>query len=270
MRVKIIGKTGKIGSVLIEHLRSYENEIIICENNPDVIVTTAPLHVTKEIIKDNKDKIIIDFIGVNKIESRSSYSLLKILNNEIKTRKYYSTPGCFASSVFLPLYYLIHNYEFEIESVFSTSIGGRSTVGKNGFYLENEIRLSSKESSSKHQLEVESFIENVSPIHMSILVGDFESGITTISYIKLKNDTNLIKETNISYNIMNNEWKVMKDTGGTFNLNPSLDAIFQISTLDKKTIKVVTKLNNLSFPVKISVKILSQLLKEFNYGTTRD
>lgn len=126
------------------------------------------------------DRPCYDFSGYAKRQSTAAAAGLDVLfAGEVKGQSgVISLPGCYASTVLLPVLYLRHRYGLEVQRVRATCLGGRSTLGESKEIAERTARLASEEGTRRHRREIAQKISMAEEqIDLTVLVGDLTDGI---------------------------------------------------------------------------------------------
>lgn len=131
-------------------------------------------------------RLIYDLSGYSKRSPGYSYTLdAAFFGAEIKEREgVFAVPACYASSVLIPLAYLLR-YGFVTSplDVQAVCVGGRTTLGASGKIGNGVLRLASAASTSLHSRECAQHLPEDVRCLFTILVGDLRSGIVTTGTI---------------------------------------------------------------------------------------
>lgn len=160
-------------------------------NDADVVYLASNEEAVQKWFEENQrsrfEKLCFDFSGYSKNKGLSdSLGIDVILNKKRMIRKgIVSLPGCYASSVLIPIIYLKERYNIVYEAIYASSIGGRSTLGFSKNLGSRSVRFSSDLSRNRHVNEISSCLGiNRNLIDLSLVVADVDDGILTRILLK--------------------------------------------------------------------------------------
>lgn len=205
-----------------------------------------------------KDKICYDFSGVSKRRGVYCNALNQILQYETyKNEGIISLPGCFASSIMLPVLYLKERYNINVKNIWSSALGGRSTLGESKSLKAGSARLASNKSCNKHILETSKALNiNSNNISLTLMVADLNDGIITKSLVFTEQKLSTQK---IGISFEDNRWKYISIAD--VNIHHS-SSNFTLTQKDDH-IEVVSYIHNLDFPIDTALMHINEtFLKE--------
>lgn len=127
-------------------------------------------------------RVIYDLSGYSKRSPGYSYALdAALFGAEVNEREgVFAVPACYASSVLIPLTYLLrHGLVTSPLEVQAVCVGGRTTLGASGKIGNGVLRLASAASTSLHSRECAEHLPDDVRCLFTIMVGDLRSGIVT-------------------------------------------------------------------------------------------
>jgi len=133
-------------------------------------------------VPDDDPRLWFDFTGYARQAGLGTSALGSLLprSEPLPASRIVSMPGCYASSIAIPLCYLSQNRTLDLVRVWATAVGGRSTLGESKSIEEDALRTCSTESTNRHAHELRSLV-GLAPerLDLRILVGDLGEGILT-------------------------------------------------------------------------------------------
>lgn len=251
----ILGR-GKIASRLEQFILSRTKFSVIdnYQNADFIFLADNDTKVSKWIRDNNLDyetKLYYDFSGFTKKNGLGKLAIPQMLGwDKLSHNGVVALPACYASSIILPVLYLMQQYNMKIKGICATLLGGKSTLGESKVISKRTGRLSSQKSCLYHIKEIcrHTNIKEEN-ILMSIMVADLNDGILTkfvIDYEKLP-----INYSDEIISFTENGWIKEHLKQITWSNNEYEICNFSIKKTGNK-IEVTSFVHNLNLPIEIA------------------
>lgn len=204
--------------------------------------------------------LVYDFSGFSKRNTTSNFAALSILffnETPLPLHGIVSLPGCYASSILMPLLYIKQKCDISQCKLYATSLGGRSTLGLSKDLHMRSARFSSVESRQRHIDEIVKWTGlHEDSIYFNLMVADIDDGILTKIKVEGFSDVFMIQsESCLGLGMQGwNELNVKNISIGDNEFTNSF--VFKLSLINN-FLEITSFIHNLDFPIFVALKHLS-------------